>query len=159
MTRATTNGEKMLSKLISWFEDATLGGDNQQPEHKVELAIAVLLYEIMRADGNFGGQEKQVYHRILTQHFSLDDQELTSLTSLTEEQVEKATDFSQFTRVINDVCNVQEKRKVLDGLWHLAYADDSLDPEEEYLIRKIADLLYIPHSQFIQSKLAASSHL
>ncbi|MFQ3236372.1 MAG: putative tellurite resistance protein B-like protein [Paraglaciecola sp.] len=149
----------MLSKLITWFEDVTAQSDNQQPEHKVELATAVLLYEIMRADGQFEAEEKQVYHRILTQHFSLDDQELASLTTLTEEQVEKAIDFSQFTRVINDVCDAQEKRKILDGLWHLAYADDSLDPEEEYLIRKIADLLYIPHSQFIQSKLAASSHI
>ena len=149
----------MLSKLITWFEDVTSQADNTKPEHKVELAIAVLLYEIMRADGQFGTEEKQVYHRLLTEHFSLDAQELVSLTTLTEDQVEKATDFSQFTRVINDVCDAQEKRKILDGLWHLAYADDTLDPEEEYLIRKIADLLYIPHSQFIQSKLAASSHL
>lgn len=149
----------MLSKLITWFEDVTGQVDDQQPAHKVELAIAVLLYEIMRADGIFGAEEKQVYHKLLTQHFTLDAEELASLATLTEEQVEKATDFSQFTRVINDVCNAQEKRKILDGLWRLAYADDSLDPEEEYLIRKIADLLYIPHSQFIQSKLAASSHL
>lgn len=149
----------MLTKLISWFEDISGQSDDQASEHKVELAIAVLLYEIIRADGKFGPKEHQVYEALLSQHFALNAQELASLMALTEEQVEQATDYSQFTRVINNVCDAQEKRKILDGLWHVAYADASLDPEEEYLIRKIADLLYIPHSQFIQSKLAASSKL
>lgn len=146
----------MLSKLITWFEDLNHQGDDQHSEHKIELAIAVLLHEIIRADGVFGPNEHKVYQRVLAQHFALEAKELASLMALTEEQVEQSTDFVQFTRVINDLCDANEKRKILDGLWHVAYADTSLDPEEEYLIRKIADLLYIPHSQFIQSKLAAS---
>jgi uncharacterized tellurite resistance protein B-like protein len=37
-------------------------------------------------------------------------------------------------------------------LWQVAYADGSLDPYEEALVRKIADLIYVPHREFIQAK-------
>ncbi|MGY0640578.1 MAG: tellurite resistance TerB family protein, partial [Paraglaciecola chathamensis] len=51
------------------------------------------------------------------------------------------------------------RRGIIDGLWKIAYADDVLDPEEEHMIRRVADLLYVSHSQFIQSKLAAAGDL
>jgi uncharacterized tellurite resistance protein B-like protein len=46
-------------------------------------------------------------------------------------------------------------------LWSVAYADDKLDRYEEYYVRKIADLLYISHSDYIKAKLSvmpASAH-
>ena len=42
----------------------------------------------------------------------------------------------------------------MKAMWEIAYADGKLDKYEEHYLRKVSELLYIPHSQFIQQKLA-----
>lgn len=147
----------MLNRVTEWFNTQF---DQQQHEnptqshpHTVELATGVLLYEIMRADDKFEESERKVYRNTLTTRFSLSEEEVQALMEMTEQEADYAADFQQFTHVLNDKCNAQEKRAILDSLWQLAYADNKIDAHEEHLVRRIADLLYIPHSEYIQSKL------
>ena len=42
---------------------------------------------------------------------------------------------------------------MLELLWQGAYADGELSSIEEHIIRKIADLLHLRHSEYIQTKL------
>ncbi|GAC08128.1 tellurite resistance TerB family protein [Paraglaciecola chathamensis] len=149
----------MLSKLVNWFEEKTRQDEQAGRENSHEVATAVLLYELMRADGDFSAEEQSAYEHILRTRFTLDDTQLTELLDLTKDKAAQAVDFSQFTRVINDTCTPEQRRGIIDGLWKIAYADDVLDPEEEHMIRRVADLLYVSHSQFIQSKLAAAGDL
>jgi len=149
----------MLSKLVNWFEEMTRQDEQAGRENSHEVATAVLLYELMRADGDFSAEEQSAYEHILRTRFTLDDTQLTELLDLTKDKAAQAVDFSQFTRVINDTCTPEQRRGIIDGLWKIAYADDVLDPEEEHMIRRVADLLYVSHSQFIQSKLAAAGDL
>lgn len=143
----------MITSIQEWFKKQ-LDPENLDNQHSIELATAVLLYEVMRADNKFEQLEEECYRQQLEQHFSLSETELTALCQLSQSQAEDAADYQQFTRVINDVYDLQEKRAVMDSLWSVAYADHQLSPDEDYTIRKIADLLYIPHSEFIQSKLS-----
>ena len=143
----------MIASIQEWFKNH-LEADNGDNQHTIELATAVLLYEVMRADHKFENLEQYSYRQQLEKHFSLTGSELETLCQLSQSQAEGAADFQQFTRVINELCGANEKRAVLDSLWTVAYADHELSPDEDYTIRKIADLLYIPHSQFIQSKLS-----
>ena len=149
----------MLSKLVNWFEEKTRQDEQAGRENNHEVATAVLLYELMRADGDFSAEEQSAYEHILRTRFTLDDAQLTELLDLTKDKAAEAVDFSQFTRVINDTCTPEQRRGIIDGLWKIAYADDVLDPEEEHMIRRVADLLYVSHSQFIQSKLSAAGEL
>lgn len=149
----------MLSKLVNWFEEKTRQDEQAGRGSSHEVATAVLLYELMRADGDFSAEEQSAYEHILRTRFTLDDTQLTELLDLTKDKAAQAVDFSQFTRVINDTCTPEQRRGIIDGLWKIAYADDVLDPEEEHMIRRVADLLYISHSQFIKSKLAAAGEL
>ncbi|WP_158769380.1 TerB family tellurite resistance protein [Paraglaciecola sp. L1A13] len=149
----------MIKKLVNWFEEVTRQEAESGQGSSREVATAVLLYELMRADGELNVQEQEAYEQVLRTHFSLDESQLSDLLVLTKDKAAEAVDFSQFTRIINDGSSLGQKRGIIDGLWKIAYADDVLDPEEEHLIRRIADLLYVPHSLFIQSKLAASGQL
>jgi uncharacterized tellurite resistance protein B-like protein len=149
----------MLSKLISWFESQTAMDKDTQSQQKIDLATAVLLYEIMRADDKFCEQEESLYRQLLQAHFAMPPEDLDILIELTAQRAAEAVDFAQFTQVINRNCEPAEKRDILQLLWQIAYADQVLDPHEEYLIRCIADLLYLPHSQFIQTKLAVLEKL
>jgi uncharacterized tellurite resistance protein B-like protein len=143
----------VISNIQDWFTKQFSEEQASNP-HTIELATAVLLCEVMRADNKFEQLERDNYRLQLETHFTLTENELESLCQLGETHADKATDYQQFTRVINDLYGPIEKRAVLDSLWSIAYADHELSPDEDYTIRKIADLLYIPHSQFIQSKLA-----
>ncbi|AGH45450.1 tellurite resistance TerB family protein [Paraglaciecola psychrophila] len=143
----------MINSIQEWFKDQ-LETDNNDTQHTIELATAVLLYEVMRADHKFEQLEQNSYRNQLKNHFSLSGTELEILCKLSQSKADDAADYQQFTRVINDIYGADEKRAVLDSLWSVAYADHELSPDEDYTIRKIADLLYIPHSQFIQSKLS-----
>jgi len=143
----------MIASIQEWFKNH-LETDNSDNQHTIELATAVLLYEVMRADHKLEQLEQDSYRKQLEKHFSLSETELETLCQLSQSQANDAADYQQFTRVINDKYGPQQKRAVLDSLWSVAYADHQLSPDEDYTIRKIADLLYIPHSQFIQSKLS-----
>jgi uncharacterized tellurite resistance protein B-like protein len=143
----------MIASIQQWFKNH-LEIDDGDTQHTIELATAVLLYEVMRADSKFEQLEQDSYRKQIDKHFSLSEAELETLCQLSQSQAEDAADYQQFTCVINDIYSPQEKRAVLDSLWSVAYADHELSPDEDYTIRKIADLLYIPHSQFIQSKLS-----
>lgn len=146
----------MISSIQQWFKNQ-VEADSNNSQHTVELATAVLLYEVVRADHSFEKVEQETYRKQLEGHFNLSSAELESLCELSQAEADEAADYQQFTSVINDIYGPEEKRAVLDSLWTVAYADHELSPEEDYTIRKIADLLYIPHSQFIQSKLSVKS--
>lgn len=143
----------MILSIQNWFV-GQFDAKNNTSEHTIELATAVLLYEVMRADNKFDQQEQDSFVKQLKKHFTLSEAELKSLTELTQSESDNAADYQQFTSVINNVFGPEQKRTILDSLWTVAYADHELSPDEDYTIRKIADLLYIPHSQFIQCKLS-----
>jgi uncharacterized tellurite resistance protein B-like protein len=144
----------MLKQFQTWFKEQWEVNAQTDENNNVELATAVLLYEVMRADSEFNELEEKIYRRQLAQHFTLSQIELDELCKLSQSKAEEAVDFQQFTKVLNTLCPSEQKRAILDSLWTVAFADHVLTPEEDYTIRKIAELLYIPHSQFIQSKLA-----
>ncbi|GAC15287.1 tellurite resistance TerB family protein [Aliiglaciecola lipolytica] len=143
----------MFKALNEWFQQNLQQQSDTSEKHTVELATGVLLFEIMRADNKFEAAEKEAYQTLLKNQFDLSESELNSLVELASEQAEQAADFHQFTRIINAHCDVSEKLQILESLWQVAYADKHLDVQEIHLIRRISDLLHIPHSQFIQSKL------
>jgi len=146
----------MIKALKDWFEQNINAGSESASEHDLELATAVLFYEIIRADQSADAIEIQVFHeRLQALHIELSQKEIQELLQAAHQQTESAADFQQFTRIINRHCEPKQKVQILESLWQLAYADNRLDPHEEHLIRKIADLLYLSHSQFIQAKLKA----
>ena len=70
--------------------------------------------------------------------------------------MDESTSLYEFTRVINDHCCAEEKVDLVGAMWAVAYADGDLDKYEEALIRQVAELTYVPHADYIKSKLAAA---
>jgi uncharacterized tellurite resistance protein B-like protein len=48
---------------------------------------------------------------------------------------------------------MDERARIVGMLWKVSSADGHIDAHEEHLVRKVADLLYVPHARFIQAKL------
>jgi uncharacterized tellurite resistance protein B-like protein len=71
---------------------------------------------------------------------------------LAEEEAREATSLYQFTSLMNEHFDHREKVLMILNMWEVAYADGRIDRYEEHLIRKVADLLYLSHKDFITSK-------
>ncbi|GAB3032608.1 tellurite resistance TerB family protein [Bowmanella dokdonensis] len=145
----------MIARFRRWVQDNLAQPEQSQSQLQLDLATAVLYCEVVRADNELGETELALMQDLLTAQFSLSEQQAKSLLESSSEQVEHAADLVSFTRLIHEQCTHDEKIRIVEHLWQLAYADDHLDPHEEHMIRRIADLLYLSHGQFIQAKLKA----
>lgn len=144
-----------MFKSISNFvqEKMRKDSDDVDETHIMHLASAALLLEVSLADFNIQGEELESIANSLTKRFNFSISEAESLIEMARSEQDKHVSIHPFVKVINDGCSADEKKLLLEDLWRVAYADDNLDKYEEYQLRKIADLLYIPHSVFIQTKL------
>jgi uncharacterized tellurite resistance protein B-like protein len=146
----------MIRNIKNYFEELfqnTTG--SEQVKHTVELASAALMIEIGLADDHLHVDERLTIKNIISNTFALTEDEIDELIELAEKEVDHAVSLYEFTRLLNEALSQQEKINIIENLWHVAYADAVLDKYEEYYIRKVADLLYISHNDYIQTKLKA----
>lgn len=144
----------LITKLKSLFsgdatEDETLGAK------PLELACAALMFEVARADFAVDEAEQRAVYDLLTAEFNLSPEEIESVTEEAANKADAATCLFEFTRAVNELASVDQKRALIGMMWRVAMADNALSRYEEHLIRKVADLLYLPHADFIQAKQAA----
>jgi uncharacterized tellurite resistance protein B-like protein len=143
----------MLSAIKQFFDrqirpEAT----RDDGEHAIRLATAALLIEVMRANYQVSEGERRAVLGALEGKFDLSTEETHTLVTLAEREAEEATDYYQFTSLINREFNREQKRRVMEALWRVAYADGHIDKYERHLLRKLGELLYIPHADYIAAK-------
>lgn len=122
-------------------------------EHSLRIATAALLIEMMRADAKVTDEEQRTTIKAIKSKFNLSDDETNELLKLAEDEIWKSTGYYEFTSLINKGFTYEQKLKVIENLWEVAFADTELDKYEEYTVRKIADLIYVEHKDFIDTKL------
>lgn len=150
----------MLASIKKFFELEIEDSDTGQlSEEKRQLACAALLIEVATIDQNFDEREFAAMQKILADKFAISPEQCRQLTELAQSEFSDASSTYQFTRLVNDHCTYDEKYKVIKGMWSVAFADGHLDRYEEYIIRKVSELIHVTHSDFIHAKQAARSEL
>ena len=150
----------MIVKIKRFFEQyiiITESISEDELEHQLKLACAALMIEVLYADYSVDENELNTLRKALQENFDLNKEEADNLIQLAEEERTQATDYYQFTSLINEFYTQQQKRELVTRLWQMAYADHTVHKFEEHLVRRLADLLHVPHSAFIQSKHLASA--
>ena len=146
----------MLKAIKQFFEASiapTSGADNSDDvEHRLKLATAALFIEMMQQDGKKTENEEKKVKQLLQSRFSLSETETAELFELAHDEARDAVDFHQFTSLIHQNFSSEKKIKIVEYLWEIAYADNHLDAYEEHMVRRIADLLYVEHKDFIKAK-------
>jgi len=117
-----------------------------------------MLIEMTRMDHEVLAQERAAVVDAVREHFGLEQAEADELIALADEVRAEAADYHQFTSLINRTYPLEQKVKVIELLWRVAYADEELNKYEEHLVRKIAELLYVPHTAFIAAKHRVRPH-
>jgi uncharacterized tellurite resistance protein B-like protein len=143
--------------LKDWFERQTA------PTHSdpaivsgVNLAVAALLVEVLRADYDVTEGERQQVVDSVTRLLGLDPEASAAIVAEAERHLDQAHDLYQFTSRVNRTYSDAEKLELLEALWRVAHSDQAVHKYEEHLIRRVADLLHIPHAGYITAKLRAT---
>jgi len=148
----------MLAAITSFFESCLKPDKADTPAStadKLHLACAALMLELCQADQSMDDSEQRILQNILKRTFNLNEAALTTLWDLAHAEARNATSLFQFTSLINESYAYPEKVRLLQYMWEVARADGRIDRYEEHLIRKIADLLYLTHGDFIRAKLTS----
>jgi len=145
----------MLTKIQQFF-DQYLSKETESKiplARRLQMASAALMVEMLHVDEQITAEEETKLHDILKQRFELSNDEIEILIDLANIEKQQATDYYSFTSLLNEHYTQQQKIKLVEDLWQLAYADNALDKYEEHLLRRLAELLHVPHQDFIRTKL------
>ncbi len=146
----------MLRAVTHFFRKhitPSLGNPGRISEHSLQIATAALLIEMMRADAEIKEDERNAVMKTLQSRFHLSGGEIDAMLKFAEEEIRKATGYFEFTSLINKGFTYEQKVKVIEHLWEVAFSDTAVDKHEEHMVRKIADLIYVSHKDFIAAKL------
>ncbi len=142
----------MKSILSKIFQSSEPQSSNFDQEHALRVATATLLVEVSRADFVEQQSELDRMRGLMAQQFCLNETELDQLMLQARESADKLVSIQHITRLLNQNFDAPMKLRVIEMMWQVIYADGIKDHYEEHLIRQVCELLYVPHSKFIQAR-------
>ena len=140
----------MLSNLKKFFNSQKI--EEQDTEENYEAACAALLCEAAYMDGAYDSKEKEIIVKLIKKQFNLDDEEALIIVDSGEQLSQESSQIYGFTRAIKQSWKLENRIKILEMLWEVAYADGVLDPAEDMLIRRIAGLIHVEDRERMQAK-------
>src|SRR5262245_37396081 len=135
---------KKLAKLLSAGPQASAPPFEQ---HALEHSIATLLYEMTRMDSEVRPVDLDAARAALADLVKVDRQRADALLDEAAQKVGRLSSYFAQVSVINRRLELDQRIRFVEHMWRIAYADGGLDPYEDHLVRKISNLLYVPHVQ------------
>lgn len=149
----------MFGSFRQLFEERVGSNTAEAPaeerERALRLAAAALLFEVVRADGTVAEEEKVVMRTAVQSTFGLSREEAEELGRLAEAAARESVSIYEFTHTVDRELSREEKKRLVELLWLVVFADAEKDAYEERMVRKIAGLLHVEHPDFIDAKLRA----
>jgi uncharacterized tellurite resistance protein B-like protein len=142
----------MFERLKALLQQFSSGSKDIGAEQAAPMAAAMLLLEVAWADQEISDTELESTRAAIQALFKLTREQVETLVAQAKSEHEAAISMYPFTRAVNETLTSDEKRQLIVLLWRLAGADASVDEHEEHTIRRIADLLYVSHDDFIEAK-------
>jgi uncharacterized tellurite resistance protein B-like protein len=145
----------MLDALARLFEPRAAGPGTEDRDRGLRLCTAALFFEVVRADGAVADEERRALRSAIASTFDLSAPDVEALAREAEETSREAASLYELTQRVDQALPPEDKKRIVELLWWLAFADDHKDPIEEHLVRKVAGLLHVPHADFIDAKIRA----
>jgi len=145
----------MIALLSRYFSKKREDGEekDRNESHDPAVAMCALFLEMANIDGEFSDSEKERIIPMMRSEYGLSDEIVEELIAAANEELEQSIDLWQFTNLINQNYSPEEKLRIIEMFWKVAYADGRLDSHEDYLIHKLGKLLRLSHKQLIDAKL------
>ena len=142
---------KWLARLTQQHSQS----ENQDSSADLNRAIAVLMLEIAQSDFSETAEETRAVIEGLLAHTEQSEKDAEELLTAARSDKANSAGLYEFTRIACTEMSMEERCHFVAQLWQIAFADGVIDKYEEAAIRKMSELLYVPHSEFIKAKLAA----
>ena len=130
----------------------TEDSEAESKDNSIQKSICSLMIEVAYADNQLDDSELKVMANSLSK-LDIEKEEIQEIVDATLAKSKESISFYEHTRILNDQLDYDQKKEVLNSVWSIAFADGQMNKHEEHLIRRIADLLYLNHKDFINSKL------
>ena len=147
----------VIESIKSFFEKKLIKKEEEETPSsvmsRVDLTCAALLVEVMNSDHELDEREHQEFMAVLQQSYNIAESDLEELIQLAKDEAFEATSLYEFTKLINDSYDYEQKVELIENMWRIAFSDKRLDKYEDHLIRKVSELIYVSHSDFIKTKL------
>jgi uncharacterized tellurite resistance protein B-like protein len=149
----------MIASLRAYFEryleqDRADLSDGHSRE-RLRVATAALLLEMANADFHTEPEELDAVKRAIQEELELSSADADQLITEAEVETRQSVDYFHYTNLINKACSLEEKTAIIEMMWRVALADGRVDKYEEHLIRKIANLIYVPREMIVAAKHSA----
>lgn len=145
----------MIQSIKSFFNQIVDGNIQENQSVDTNLAIAALLCQVSQADHSVDKQEEAAKIQMLKKLLSLTEPDAKTLLQQAAQESHNSASLYEFTDQLRDLSH-QQRFELIQSMWQVAYADQHLDPIEEAIIRKVAELLYVNHNDFIHAKLSVA---
>jgi uncharacterized tellurite resistance protein B-like protein len=144
---------KKLSLLNKLFKKSNeSNSDNDLDIHQLQLATCILLIEVSKSDDDYDKAEQEKIISLIKEKFSLTNDEIEEVFSVSNNHHNKMISLFEWTDIINKECSYDQKLVIIGFMWDIAFIDSKIDKYEDYTIRKVCDLIYVKHKDFINLK-------
>ena len=143
---------EMLKKLFSQGTDTENSDSSEQAIH---IACLALLIETGKSDHTLDDIELDAIIKLAKTDFNIQQANIDALITHARKNADDATSLFEFTSLINENLKQEQKYQLILAMWKVAFADGRIDRYEEHIIRRVADLIYVQHTRFIEAKLTA----
>jgi uncharacterized tellurite resistance protein B-like protein len=142
----------MLEHFRKFLAEVSQGG--KHPAHfehnDYRLAAAALLVHAAAIDGNISDVERMKLHAVIKRRFDLDEADTDALVAEATAAELEAIDLYHFTSLINRALDEDGRRRIVEMMWEIVYADGRATEFESNLIWRAADLLGISSRERIE---------
>ncbi len=147
-----------MIKKITQFLSSVLAIEPEELQQDYRVAIVALLFEVSYADHEVNEQEANAIEHTLMKLLCVDKAQADQLMEIAEQECQASNSVYDFTSQLADL-DQATRIQLIEAMWEIAYADQHLDSIEEAIIRRVAKLLYVDHSEFIRTKLKVKKQL
>ena len=147
----------MIKQFINQVVDALSAAqadraDGESREAALRSATAVLMLDVARSDHVFEESEFERVLGLVEKHFGMSPEDAAELVNAADEKAENLVSLHEFTQLLHNHLDENEKARIVGLLWQVAYADGRLDKYEDSLVRKISDLLHVSRGRSMRLK-------
>ena len=141
---------KLFKKLFPSADDLVV--DNKSDVDQLKLATCILLIEVSKSDDDYDINEQTKIKSLLKEKFQISNDEIDDLYTFSDRKHDSMTSLYDWTEIINNECTYEQKLIIIGFMWDIAFIDSKIDKYEDFTIRKVADLIYVKHKDFISLK-------
>lgn len=149
----------LLQAIHEFFEDRASASAPQVPESdtvrdgRLQLATTVLFLQMIAADHGARHDEHKALPGVLSRVLRVEGEEAAIIVRVAEQHMKKP--LKKVLRLLRDRCTPAQKKKVVESMWQLAFADAELAGQEEYFVRKVAESLGLTTADLVETKILA----